>query len=358
MIQDTPILYFDLDDNVVQVIERKRLPFSFRKKDIITIFDVVDFLSGRLLSLSRDNAKVILNTAVLPQSLKTTQRLKIVVFCRGLSMSDSYWIKRDDDNTSYDDVNLRKNHLSDAVVDVSLFGRHISIKRELLIPDIATTGMFRKCWLRRGDKTFLCKSDKTTGFINTKAEIEASNILDQMGANHVKYVEDKIGALTVALCENIADEDYSLVSADEIDSWYGNVADYARENFLIDFANMCAVDFILANTDRHSGNWGFMFSNANGDIVSMAPLYDHNQALVTDEFVTDIRDLIYEPTGMLFFESAMDAFPIAEINYDGFLGKCEELFELLRNGIYLMTIVKFIYRPARKSISCPRKNYK
>lgn len=324
MIQDTPILFFDLDDSVVQIIERKRLPFSFRNKDAVTIFDVVDFLSGRLLSLSRDNAKVILNTAVLPQSLKTTQRLKIVMFCRGLSMSDSYWIKRDDDNVAYDDVNLRKNHLSEAVIDVSLFGRHISIQRELLIPDIATTGMFRKCWIRKGTKTYLCKSDKTTGFVNTKAEIEASVLLDKMGADHVKYTEGKIGDLIIAICENIADEDYSLVSADEIDSWYGSAADYAKEHFPVSFANMCVADYILANTDRHSGNWGFIFSNETGDIVSMAPLYDHNQALIADEFGTDIRELIYEPTGLSFIDSARLAFSIAELNYNSLSGKCKE----------------------------------
>lgn len=329
MIQDTPILYFDLDDTVVEVIERNRLPFSFRRKNTVTIFDVVDFLSGRLLSLSRDNAKVILNTAVLPQSLKTSHRLKIVMFCRGLSMSDSYWIKNDDDNTAYDDVNLRKNHLSDSVIDVSLFGRHISIRRELLISDIATTGMFRKCWLRKGEKTYLCKSDKTTGFVNTKAEIEYSNLLDKMGANHVKYTEYVIEDLITAVCENIANEDFSLVSADEIDTWYGSAADYARHNFPVDFANMCVADFIIANTDRHSGNWGFMFSNANGDIVSMAPLYDHNQSLIADEFGTDIRDLIYEPTGLLFIDSAKAAFPMAKLNYDSLSGKCKERFELL-----------------------------
>ena len=66
--------------------------------------------------------------------------------------------------------------------------------------------------------------------------------------------------------------------------------------------DMCVLDYALANTDRHTGNWGVMVNSEN-DIVSMAPMFDLNQALVADVFGTNVSDQLYEPTGITFTES-------------------------------------------------------
>lgn len=44
------------------------------------------------------------------------------------------------------------------------------------------------------------------------------------------------------------------------------------------FREMIVMDAVMANVDRHAGNYGFLVDNATGDILRMAPLFDHNMA--------------------------------------------------------------------------------
>lgn len=45
---------------------------------------------------------------------------------------------------------------------------------------------------------------------------------------------------------------------------------------------MQVADFILGNTDRHTGNWGFFEDNRTGVICDMHPLMDHDHAFSND----------------------------------------------------------------------------
>ena len=44
------------------------------------------------------------------------------------------------------------------------------------------------------------------------------------------------------------------------------------------FREMVVMDAVMANVDRHAGNYGFLVNNATGEILRMAPLFDHNMA--------------------------------------------------------------------------------
>ena len=41
---------------------------------------------------------------------------------------------------------------------------------------------------------------------------------------------------------------------------------------------MCIVDYLIANRDRHGGNWGLYYNPDTMELVSTHPLYDHNNA--------------------------------------------------------------------------------
>lgn len=60
-----------------------------------------DFLSGRVFNPSRSNVKEVLNSAGLPGILKTVERIKICIACRGLSITDNFWIKNDDERLTF-----------------------------------------------------------------------------------------------------------------------------------------------------------------------------------------------------------------------------------------------------------------
>ena len=55
---------------------------------------VKSYLSSRVLSLSRDNAKQIYAAFRIPQLDSIDNRVNICIGCRGVSIQDSYWIKK------------------------------------------------------------------------------------------------------------------------------------------------------------------------------------------------------------------------------------------------------------------------
>ena len=325
-----PVLEFSLEDMYINVLDNNFLPYELKdfiktsnpfdfKKTVKDLETFKDFLSSRVLLLSRENAKVILNAASLPQSLKTEDRIKIVLACKGLSMTDNFWIKEDGECKSFADVNLRNNKLSDASYEIAILGKHISATSEELRPDLSTTGMFPKYWKRNGDSVYLYKTDKMYGKVNSSAEIKASHILKELGTNVVPYKEEIKDGILFSVSKCIATDEYSLISASSVKDWCVHTGkdflSFIKENFMAPFSNMVVSDYILANTDRHIENWGFMVDNATNKIMSFAPLYDLNQALVADQFGTDINDLIYEPTGISFLDGIREYISYSTLDF-------------------------------------------
>ena len=328
---DIAVLLFNLEDMYIKVLNETYLPYELKdyivdtdisniRKAIVDIEAVKDFFSSRALNLSRENAKVILNVASLPQSLKTKERLKITFACKGLTMCDNFWIKsQGDDRIRFADVNLRKTPLSEASYKIAILGKHISATAKELRPDLSTHGMYPKYWHRENGTVYIWKTDRTSSNINTKAELQVSDILQAIGAKAVKYQEVYRDGKTFAVAKCIATDEYALVSALSIRDWCVHTdrsfSEYIQTEWLTDFANMCVVDYVLANTDRHIDNWGFLVENRTNRIAEFAPLYDHNQALLADEIGTELDELIYEPTGLTFLETIKQFSKFASIDF-------------------------------------------
>ena len=336
MNKDIETLRFDFDEPYIKVENNAMLPYAIKdfvlttgekdfKGSLGDISCLKDYLASRTLNLSRENAKVILNVTALPQTLKTDERLKIVFACSGLSMQDNFWIKkRHGDNRKFDDVCLRKRHLSDASYDIAILGRHISATAEELSSDLTTEGMFPKFWHKTDSNVELWKTDKTGGKVNATCEVLSSNILEQMRCSHIDYRLVEKDGMIFSVCPCIANDTTSLVPIQDIMDWHNHIKrGFPKEleilipSFYKDFANMCVADYILGNTDRHSGNWGVL-TDENNKIVSLSPIYDLNQALVSDMLKTrvDIESLVYEPTKTTFDEAVNEWAPYSDLAID------------------------------------------
>lgn len=344
---DRRVLYYNFDDSYIEVLDNAYLPYALKDYVQTTDFSTPDkirqsmrhievlrdYLASRTLNLSRANAKAILNTLAFPQSLRTDEKIKIVEACNGLSMTDNIWICKEDDIRCFSDVNLRNHKLKDAAYQISILGKPMSVTKDIMAPDIATAGMFAKTWVRMEDGIYLWKTDKTIGNQNTLSEVTVSDLLDYASVPHVHYDSFTRDGRIIATCPCIADDNTSLISALEIRDWCDHTGkhfiDFITEHYQSDFANMCVLDYILANTDRHIENWGFLIDNKTNEIKSFAPLYDHNQALIADLLDTDVSMLLYEPTGNTMLESAKRAMKYADFQIDivKFPEKCRERYD-------------------------------
>lgn len=307
MLKDTPVIYFSFDDMIVEVINNNLTPYSLRdrikpiavstpieiaKTLSYNIEQIKDWMSNRVLSLNRDNAKQIYNMFNISQSNNKTTRVNICIQCRGVSITDSYWIKLDEDSRSWSEVNIRQNHFKE-IVNIALNGENPSITTNTICPELTTKGLFRKAWIRDQDtkELYLLKSDKHSENINTRCEVLASRILDCFtNVPHVEYTgrvrNTKDGKIYVDKCKNFVGEDYSFVEAREVMEYCKlhniNFKEWAINTFESKFANIAIVDYIIVNTDRHDVNYGFMMDNNTGLLVDVAPLFDFNLALIAD----------------------------------------------------------------------------
>ena len=310
MLENTKILYFNFQDFTVEVIREELLPFYLRSnikkttamKDILANVQAVkSYLSSRMLSLSRDNAKKIYAAFQIPQIDTIDNRVNICIKCKGVSIQDSYWVKEDEGTEKWEDINIRKNKLKD-IVDLSLGGYSPTITTSVICPELTTKGLFRKGWVRMGDTLYLLKSDKTKDSVNTRMEILTSEILECFDhtLESVKYVGDDKNMMDgmghVSICKNFIGEAYSFVEACEVMDYCRRHDIDFRERCLqrwgAEFASIPVLDYIVVNTDRHTQNYGFMMNNKNGEIEQLAPLFDFNCALVADYFAHDARDTL------------------------------------------------------------------
>lgn len=306
-LKDVAVLYFDLNDFIVEVIREDLLPFGIRgklcedktMKGIIRNIDVIrEWLSSRVLSLSRDNAKNIYTLFGLEQDNSIANKVKICLLCKAVSIIDSYWVG--EENDKWCDFNIRRNKFTE-IVDISLCGEYPSITADIRNPELTTKGLFRKAWIREDDSLFLLKSDKLEFNENTVAEVVASRILDNITVdgkpiNKVDYELLQMGDMKVAKCKCFVNDDYSFVEARYLNDYCNaigiNYEDFCISNFGHDFCVIPLVDYIIMNTDRHSENYGFFMDNTNGCLVGVVPLFDHNLSLISALIGKDVEDTL------------------------------------------------------------------
>lgn len=309
MLRDDPVMYFDFDEMVVQVLDRERMPFSLRagiKDNVCSLKEMLKnvqllktWFSRRVLSLSRTNAKQIYAMFQMQQLDDVESRSEFCIRCLGVSIQDSYWIKQDDSDLRFEKVNIRHQHFKD-IVDVALYGDSPTVTENGLCPDLTTHGVFRKAWVREEDGLYLLKSDLHENNINTRMEVLASKVLGCMDGEieYVNYCGEvqntAVGNLYVDKCKNFVDDEYSFVEAWEVEEYCKwNGVDF--KEYFVGFhgaASIGVIDYIIMNTDRHMQNYGFKMANDSGQIVGMAPLFDFNCALVADAFGKNAEDTL------------------------------------------------------------------
>lgn len=309
MLKDKEVLYFDFNEFTIQVLQPDLVPFCMRnafldntdmKSILYNVQLLKSYFSRRVLSLSRDNAKQIYTLFGILQLNDIDTRVSICERTKGVSIQDSYWIKYDSSSDCFDDVNIRRNHFKE-IVDISLYGRYPTTTINMVCPELTTQGLFRKAWVREEDELYLLKSDKHINNVNTRMEVLASKIIDCFG-NKINSVEyngrlrnTKDGKLYVDKCKNFIDNSYSFVEAWELIeycsrsniSFINDILGYSKEA-----SSIGVLDFIIANTDRHTQNYGFLMDNNTGKLVGLAPLFDFNCALVSDIFGKDVSDTL------------------------------------------------------------------
>lgn len=297
MAKNIPVL--KIHDGKCEVLCPELLPYSIRKENISVEDFYGNWINGRAIQLSRTNSKMILNSVRVSQS----NAYAICKACYGLSFSDMYWFKNEEDDITWEAINLFENEISKGMATTALVGDVLRENGKIHTPELTTQGVTAKAWVKDAGNTFLYKIGRK--------ELAASKILDILGFDHVKYEEvvngelekvvtpmrkEQIDALgeKVVKCKLLTSEDYSMVNFEDYQIYCENHGkNVYQETLQLDkkrYLEMQVADYILNNVDRHIANWGYLMENQTGKLLCLYPLLDHDHAF------SDVEGMLSQTT--------------------------------------------------------------
>ena len=264
----------EFDNFTYREVERldDYLPHGFLTMD--------DWIDGRQIAKHRASIERLM------RELGLNTRHDFIGTARCLSLTDTFWMKREDEDLSWEAVSLYRNPFDDVIAHIAfdgtgMYGRQNSPTS----PEFATSGSFAKCWIREGEQISLLKRG-SSGYANAGfepySEKLASDILGAACIEHVPYEVIRFHDKLTCKCPLFTSEAQGFVSAHRFFDGPFSVADMLRFAAEHDseesFREMIVMDAVFANVDRHAGNYGFLVDNESGEILRMAPLFDQNMA--------------------------------------------------------------------------------
>ena len=288
------ILWFDEE-------QRARLPFPLAPEPDDA--KLTSWLERRTIPKNRQFAAEILAQA----GLSISDTLGIINLCKGLSVNDSYWVERSDENLAFADINLFDNHLDDALAIVAYTGYTSSEKHAIgLSSEWTTDGQFPKAWRHTKNGLELWKAG-TEGYANAGmepfSEFLASQLADKLGIAAVPYRLAQWKGKLASVCPLMNTKDVSFVpfyAATQLGE-FPQILACARaiSNEAYEaMRTMLVFDALIVNQDRHANNHGFLRDNATGHVIGPAPLFDHNMSLFKNDMRADWESDKWTPNAL------------------------------------------------------------
>ena len=234
----------------------------------------------------------------------------------GLSLSDQYWLKPEDSNISYDDINFFDNDFDYAeFMEASLSNNSRTITKDnsLKTPNNTTDGMLKKAWIIENGTRYLLKGGYKNEILQPFNEVLASEICQRLGFNHVEYQIDTYKDIVVSKCPCFITKDTELITYNQIKNdikRHDSIEDYEEyikkleshniKNAREKIENMFILDFIIMNEDRHLNNFGIIRDVNTLEWLDVAPIFDNGQSLNIEYY--DEEELHILGNGRLFYE--------------------------------------------------------
>ena len=281
MLKNIAVLRFNRSDGKADILRDDLVPFDLY---IETDYDADNYnnrlnfdwwCAHRILTLNREYSKELLNSCGLRQANTDRDKADIALKYMCLSLKDFYWVKDITTNDTWETVNLFDNSLSNAVVDIALKGKNLTITNQKLIDsDLTTDGVFPKAWYREKSTFYMYKGDKNN---SVEKEVKASKYLQRLGFNVLNYEIAYYDKQRVAKSRCFTSKDIAYITAGDMQLNYDIDTSFKQ----YDMMNLC--DYLVGNSDRHQDNWGYLF-NESREIIGFAPIFDFNHAFEASEY--------------------------------------------------------------------------
>lgn len=253
---------------ILEVFNEKLLPIY-----IARTMNIEHWLEKRAIDNHRTHSRL------LKKVLRLTERddISTALSVNAVTITDTYWIKPENSKLSYDDVRFKENFFSELALkgDLSAFSQ-----RPSRTPELTNIGSFEKCWKLEDGKWWLYKVANENELFS---ELFIYHLGKELGfdmAHYEKY-DDCIRSLDFTNAGSVNFEPaYSFMGDNE-----GYIANYKAleeygEKIQDQYIELILLDSYCLNADRHTFNYGVLRDVNTGNVLSLAPNFDNNIALI------------------------------------------------------------------------------
>ena len=294
MHKNNPVADVEINESAVAIVaigtvhDALRVPLGVQSlKGGIALAELNDWLKGRSIPASRAGIRD------LYARLGRASTVHLILECSALSLSDHCWLRPIGSAISWSDVNFFENDFSRDVGEM-LFGREPADRKRinLMSPDNTSDGWLKKRWIISDGKRKLVKGGSEPFRQEPFNEVFASMLARRLGIRHVPYTLTFDAGEPLSVCANFLSVETEFISAwnmfhsqmmQDSDSEFTHLLRCCNALGLVgvrqDLEKMLALDYLIANEDRHFNNFGFIRNADTLEWVGFAPLFDSGASL-------------------------------------------------------------------------------
>ena len=279
----------DVYDNIV-VHEPDLLPIRLKK--VCTHESLANWINRRSVPVNRHHMEAMIG------ALNLEKPFDLMRYSHALSLNDTFWIKEESETMTFAQINLYENKFDEALGWIAFTGLPSDISRHLSTPELTTVGVLPKYWQRLGFRDIILVKGGTSGYSNAGYEpyheVAAHIIAKRLKINTIPYHLQKVRGKIASVSSLFTSKEVGLITGQEYLEYRTAVEGYKDLAMLIrlmkednidpkPFYEMCFLDYIIENFDRHLNNWGFSVDNRTQKITGLSPIWDNGMSLDYDK---------------------------------------------------------------------------
>lgn len=289
-------------DSALQVVCADLLPLFLKR-----LSDADAWLATRAVDSHRANSRL------LKKALRLTEKddVSTVLHVNGVTITDNYWVRPIGSGLTYADVSFQYDYFSKRVSSLALGGsfaafNYVANHSQSKTYELTNVGSFEKCWkLKDGAWWLYKKATQREQF----SELFAYKLGQAIGIPVAVYerTEDCVRSLDFTGGASVNFE--PAISFMGENEEYEDVIEKLGEicpAAIPAYIQMIFLDTIIANPDRHTGNFGLLRDTKTGKYLGLAPCFDHNMAVISRGYASNPKhtDLL-----ITLFNAVMKAYP-------------------------------------------------
>ena len=234
---------------------------------------LADWKAIRTQDLNRPNSRAL--RRLLGLSTSNAQDVSPLIYYQ--SLSDSFWLKKADDNIKWQDIQFK----DDRFFTIALTGKRHFANPEIFTrkesPEHSNTGSFEKGWKLFDGAWQLWKSGSNEAVWSEVFYSNLANIIFPGCA--VRYWEEH----SYSVCHSFVNRE----AGESLEPFFSLCDDHSDPYQALavlppsthtDYINMLFLDALMYNWDRHEFNFGLITKPGTSE-VQLQPYYDFNLAL-------------------------------------------------------------------------------